>query len=89
MSFLVSFFSISVINLVLVLLFQTSRTCPQLFRKNCLMRCWTEMCRKVKYLLYQLPGLVLQLHMLCLHINAVSFRERNQIHDDCDGLAPW
>lgn len=47
----------SVLLILFCFLFQTSRICHQLFRKNCLTRCWTETYKKVKYLHYQLHDL--------------------------------
>lgn len=41
----------------LVFMFQTSRTCPPRFKKNCSTRCWTETYKKVKHLLCLLRDL--------------------------------
>lgn len=48
---------------------QTSRTCPPLSKKNCLMRCWTETYKKVRYLLKCHSNTY---HMLCVHMEAIE-----------------
>lgn len=75
-----------------VFLFQTLRTCPQQFRKNCLMRCWTGTYKKVKPFLFRVQDFAFHkpYQMLCLQYSCPCFeRERNQIEDDNDGLAAW
>lgn len=77
------------------LLFQTLRTCPKQFRKNCLMRCWTETYKKVKC--FSLPTLWLCAAVTpltrCAYISMQLLwkrgRERNQIQVDNGGVAAW
>lgn len=72
--------------LFLFFVFQTLRTCLQQFRKNCLMRCWTETYKKVKYLLFS----ALWTHITCcpqvsMHLFWACGRETRSP----DGLAAW
>lgn len=65
--------------LFLFFVFQTLRTCLQQFRKNCLMRCWTETYKKVE--IFTLFCFMNTYHMLSSSIHALIFSvwERNQI----------